>query len=119
MQISISTRHGHLSQETQERITGKVQRLSRYYDRLTGIEVTVDLEHRDEAGVEVRVTAERADAFVASQTDSSVMAALDVVVDRLEQQLRKHKEKKTDHHRSERRHEAMQLLDDGDGAEQD
>jgi putative sigma-54 modulation protein len=105
VQVNISTRHGHLSQDTQDKITAKAERLSRFYDRVTGIGVTVDLEHKEEARVEVRVTAERADDFVASHGDTSVMAALDVVLDKLEQQLRKHKEKRIDLHRGARRQE--------------
>jgi putative sigma-54 modulation protein len=112
VQISISARHGHLSPETQDKIRSKVERLVRYYDRVTGIEVTVDWDHKDTVGVEVRVTAERADDFVASHQDATAMAALDVVVDKLEQQLRKHKEKRIDHHRTGRRTEATGALED-------
>ncbi|MFO0914397.1 MAG: ribosome-associated translation inhibitor RaiA [Pirellulales bacterium] len=118
MQISISARHGHLSQETQEKIRSKVERLVRYYDRVTGIEVTVNLEHKDSVAVEVRVTAEHADDFVASSQDSSAMAALDVVVDKIEQQLRKHKEKRIDHHRMGRRAEATRTTEESEAGEE-
>ena len=43
MQISISTRHGHLSTGTQESITAKVEKLERFHDRLSVTEVIVDL----------------------------------------------------------------------------
>ena len=46
MQISISTRHGDLSAGTREKISEKVQKLSRLFDRLTAINVTADLEDR-------------------------------------------------------------------------
>ena len=38
MQTNISARHGHLSSSTQERITEKVEKLNRYFDRLTAIQ---------------------------------------------------------------------------------
>ena len=43
MQIQISTRHGHLSEESQARITAKAEKLLKIFDRLTAIEVIVDL----------------------------------------------------------------------------
>ena len=47
MQVKISARHGHLSSETQDKITEKVEKLKRLFDRVTAIEVTADLEHRE------------------------------------------------------------------------
>ena len=54
MQIQISTRHGSVSDATQEKIKSKVERLKRYFERLTTIEVTADMEHRDAPSVDVR-----------------------------------------------------------------
>lgn len=99
MQISISARHGHLSATTQTKITRKVDKLRKYFDRLTGIQVTVDLEHRDAVKVEVRISAEHAPEFVATETAGELFAALDAVVHKLEQQLRKHKERIQTGHR--------------------
>ena len=97
MQISISARHGHLSAGTQEKITEKVDKLSRYHDRVTLIQVTVDLGHRDAPTVEVRVKAEHADDFVATDGADNVLAALDGAVHKVESQLRRHREKQTGH----------------------
>ena len=69
MQINISTRHGHLSDETQEQIKEKLERLSRFYDRLSTIEVMVDLEHREAPNVDLRVSAEHKHDFVAVAGD--------------------------------------------------
>ena len=74
MQISISARHGDLSGATQEKINEKVAKLTRYFDRVTGIQVTVDLEHREAPLVEVCVSAEHTADFVAS--DSSRRASV-------------------------------------------
>ncbi len=48
MQINISTRHGHISEATREKITAKLEKLSRLFERLTAIELTVDLEHEED-----------------------------------------------------------------------
>lgn len=99
MQISISTRHGHLSDETQEKIREKLEKLNRLYDRLSAIEVTVDLEHRDSPDVDLRVSAKHKHDFVAVCQSVELMAAIDDVVEKMEQQLRKYKEKVQDRHR--------------------
>jgi putative sigma-54 modulation protein len=99
VQVNISTRHGHLSSQSQQKISDKVLKLARFHDRLTSAEVTVDLENEEHPSVEVQVTAERAGQFVARDTAEQLMAAVDAVVHKLEQQLRKHKEKRTDQKR--------------------
>src|SRR5262249_19785550 len=64
-QNSISGRHGHLSPATQEKIAEKVEVARKFFDRITAIVVTVDLEHRERPSVELRVRAEHHDEFVA------------------------------------------------------
>ena len=100
MHIGISIRHGSLSDETQARIRAKLERLSRLFDRLTAIEVTVDLERRDEPNVDLRVSAEHKHDFVASNRSNDLMGSIDQVMHKLEQQLRKYKKKIQDRHRS-------------------
>jgi putative sigma-54 modulation protein len=97
VQVKISARHGQLTASTQERIHEKVEKLTRFLDRLTSIEVTVDLEHRDLAQVELHVTAEHSAPFVATDSAATAMAALDGAIHKIEQQLRKRKEKITGH----------------------
>jgi len=97
VQINISARHGDLASTTQEKITDKVKKLPRFFDRMTAINVTVDLGHRDKPDVEIRVSAEHSEDFIAKDVSSNVIAALDGAMHKLEQQLRKHKEKLTGH----------------------
>ena len=100
MQIKISARHGTLSDTTQSKIHVKVEKLTRFYDRVKAIEVTVDLEHRDAPSVDIHVLAESKNEFVASEKAEELLAAVDAVIHKLEQQIRKHKEKIQDRHRS-------------------
>ena len=99
MQIKISARHGHLSDETQAKITEKLEKLPRYFDRLSAIDVTVDLEHREAPNVDLRVSAEHKHDFVAECHSVELMAALDDVVEKMEHQLKKYKTKVQDRHR--------------------
>ena len=97
MQVNVSARHGHLKSEDQAIIVEKAEKLRRLFDRINAIEVTVDLEHLDKPSVEINVSAEHTQDFVATTESSSVIAALDLTIGKVEQQLRKHKERVTDH----------------------
>jgi putative sigma-54 modulation protein len=97
VQITISGRHGHLSPATQDKITEKVEVVRKFFDRMTAIIVTVDLEHADRASVEMRVRAEHHDEFVAVEQADTVFAALDGVIDKMESQLRRFKERLKEH----------------------
>ena len=93
MQITISARHGHLAAETQDRIKEKVEVVRKFFDRMTAIGVTVDLEHRDRPSVELQIRAEHHDAFVALEQADTVFAALDGAIEKMENQLRRFKER--------------------------
>lgn len=99
MQIQISTRHGHLSEASQEKIRGKVEKFGRLFERLSAIEVTVDVEHEENPAVTIQVSAEHKHDFVATEASTSLMGALDEAIHKIEQQLRKYKEKVQNHHR--------------------
>ena len=99
MQIQISARHGSLSEATQAKVITKAEKLTRLFERLTAIEVTVDLTRRDAPLVDVKVSAEHKHDFVASEQSDDLMAAMDAVIHKLEQQLRRYKEKLRDRHR--------------------
>jgi len=97
VQTTISARHGHLSQASQEKITEKVEVVRKFFDRLTAIGVTVDLEHRERPSVELRVRAEHHDEFVAVAEAESTFAALDSAIEKMEAQLRRFKERLKEH----------------------
>lgn len=97
MQVNVSARHGHLKQEDQAIIVEKVERVRRLFDRINSIDVTVDLGHLERPSVEINVSAEHSHDFVASTDSQSILAALDLTIAKVEQQIRKHKEKVTDH----------------------
>lgn len=97
MQINISARHGEISDETQARIQEKVEKLRRLFDRVAAIDVKVDLGHEALPSVELRLSIERTDPVIASETASNVLTALDGALHKAEQQLRRYKERRRDH----------------------
>lgn len=97
MQINVSARHGHLSGASQSKITAKVARLKRYFNRLTALNVTVDLENPSLPTVEIVASAEHFHEMVSREHSGQLWRSVDGAVQKLEQQLRKHKEKTRDH----------------------
>jgi putative sigma-54 modulation protein len=99
VQIKISARHGQLRDDHKEFIKEKAEKLLHFFERLTSIDVTVDLEN-DLKTVEFVVSAEHKHDFVARESHGDVRAAVDMVLDKLEKQLRKYKERVQDHRRT-------------------
>lgn len=120
MQVSISVRHGQLAESTQNRIKEKAEKLSRFFDRLMSIEVIVDLQEEQAPVVELMVSAEHKHDFVATAKSESLSGALDGAVSKIEQQLRKYKEKVQQKHRNSQQRRAEEVVSEvelGEGLE--
>lgn len=117
MQVNVSARHGSLSAHDQEVIATKVEKVRRLFDRVTGIEVIVDFQHQEQPEVEIKVSAEQTKDFVASAKATNVISALDSAISKVEQQLRKHKEKLTGHKTPGVKHIPPVVDPDDDGDE--
>jgi len=112
VQINISTRHGHISQETRSKIEEKVGKLTRLNDHISALGVTLDLEHPDDPKVELRVSVERAEEIVASDQAGTLWGSLDSVIHKAEQQLRKFKDKVKGQHHPGHRHTEVPPVDE-------
>jgi putative sigma-54 modulation protein len=100
VQIRISTRHGTVSEETRSKVIAKMEKLGRCFDRLAEIEVTIDLERRDDPAVGVKVNAEHKHDFVVADIRAGeLFGSIEQAVHKLEQQLRKYKQKIQERHR--------------------
>jgi putative sigma-54 modulation protein len=97
VQVNISARHGTLDADMQSKIREKAEKLRRLFDRVSAITVTANLEHHESPSVELSISVERTDDFIATESASNVLAALDGAIRKIEQQLRRHKEKRRDH----------------------
>ncbi|TWU34557.1 Sigma 54 modulation protein / S30EA ribosomal protein [Novipirellula aureliae] len=114
MQVSVSARHGNLQPGDQQLIVEKTEKLRRLYDRISAIEVTVDLENLDKPSLEIRVSAEKTDDCISTGEANTVISALDSAIPKMEQQLRKLKDKKTGHRNTPHKHIESVVTDDDD-----
>lgn len=94
MNVTISTRHGNVSEQTQAHLESKVEKLGRNFDSVVGIEILIDLANREKPNLSVTVKQKNVPDAFASIENMELLTAMDMALDKLEQQLRKAKEKK-------------------------
>ncbi|TWT30414.1 Ribosome hibernation promoting factor [Posidoniimonas corsicana] len=99
MQINVTTRHGHLNEATQEKLTAKAEKLQRFFERLSAIEIVVDLKDPHRPRVDVNVSAEHKHDFVSHDQGDNLIAVADSALHKMEEQLRRYKEKVQNRHR--------------------
>ena len=113
--IDITSRHGHVSARMEEYATKKCERLLRFFDRITRIEVIADGPH-EAPEVEIIVHAEHAGPFVAREKHDHFSQAIDSLTNKLERQLVKAKEKLVQKHH---KHESIRDIPDPNAVDQD
>jgi len=97
MNLTISGHHLDLTAPLREYVTSKLKRIERHFDHLIKADVVLTVEklrHRAEATVH----ASGADLHAEATVEQDMYAAIDALVDKLDQQTRKHKEKLRHHH---------------------
>lgn len=99
MQISISSRHGSLSEEMHSYVNEKLSKFTKIFARIESIAVTIDLRP-DSSSVEILVNAEHNHDLVAREAAPSFHAAVDLAVHKMESQLRRYKERIQEHRRT-------------------
>jgi putative sigma-54 modulation protein len=99
VQIEVTTRHGTVSDDVRRHLAQKAEKLLTYFERVTAIQVTVDFETPRLTKVEILVDAEHKHDFVANDQGEDVVATFDRVLHKMEQQVKKYKERIQDHRR--------------------
>ncbi|MEQ8482907.1 MAG: ribosome-associated translation inhibitor RaiA [Pseudomonadales bacterium] len=96
MQLSISGHHIDVTDALKTYTTDKLAKLERHYDQMTNVHVVLSVEkamQRAEATIHVS----GAELFADADCDD-MYAAIDMLVDKLDRQLIKHKEKTVNRH---------------------
>ena len=99
MQIDVTGQHFDVTPALRDYITGKLERLERHFDKVTNVHAVLSVEKlRQKAEATINVSGA---SLHANAEDEDMYAAIDALVDKLDRQIKKHKEKLTNHHRSE------------------
>lgn len=97
MQMNLTGHHVDITPALRDYVTEKLERLERHFDHVTDIHVILSVEKlRHKAEATLNVTGNN---LFADAVEQDMYAAIDALVDKLDRQVKKHKEKLTDHHR--------------------
>jgi putative sigma-54 modulation protein len=97
MQINLTGHHLDITTPMSDYVHDKFGRLERHFDHVIDVHVILSVEklrHKAEATLYLSGNNVYADA-----TENDMYAAIDGLVDKLDRQVLKHKEKLTNHHR--------------------
>ena len=94
MQLNITGHHVELTESLKEYVSSKLQKLERHFDHISNVQVTLSVQKVRQiaeatlhiSGADIHATAEQEDMY----------AAIDLLVDKLDRQILKHKEKNVD-----------------------
>ena len=97
MIVTVSSRHMDVTPALKSYAEQKASKLTKYFDRVSEIEVIFDSGKdktaREKTRVEMIVHAEHTNTFVAHGEEADAYACIDACVDKLERQLTDHKER--------------------------
>ena len=95
MQITMSGHHVEITAALREYINSKLSKLARHFDQITTAQVTLSIEKLKQK-VEASIHVAGADLFAQAESDD-MYTSIDALVDKLDRQLVKHKEKRHAH----------------------
>ncbi|MCS5565460.1 MAG: ribosome-associated translation inhibitor RaiA [Methylococcales bacterium] len=97
MQISVTGRHLDITDALKNYVESKFERLERHIDHVTDVHVILGLEKiNKKAEATVQISGAR---LFAEDHQEDMYAAIDSLIDKLDRQVCKHKEKIVDRHR--------------------
>jgi putative sigma-54 modulation protein len=99
MQLNITGHHVDITDSMRDYVTSKLERLERHFDSVTNVHAILSVEKlRQKAEATLHVTGGN---LFAEAENEDMYAAIDALVDKLDRQVKKHKEKIKNHHRGE------------------
>lgn len=95
MQINLTGRHVELTEPLREYINTKFSKLQRHFDQINNVHVILDVEKLVQKA-EATLHVNGGELFATSE-HSDMYAAIDGLIDKLDRQVIKHKEKLKNH----------------------
>lgn len=98
MNLHLTGHHLEVTPALREYLQSKLERVTNHFDHVIDVKMTLSVEkliHRVEATLHVPGN----DLHVAC-TDENMYSAIDLLADKLDRQVLKHKEKQGDHHKA-------------------
>lgn len=98
MQIDITGHHIEVTPALRAYVTEKLQRITRHFDHVISTHVILKVEnHQHQAEASVLAAGKK---LFAQQSGTDMYAAIDGLIDKLDKQVRRHKDRIRGHHAS-------------------
>ena len=99
MQLNITGHHVDVTDSLKAYVSEKLERLEKHFDHVNNVHVILTVEKlRQKAEATVNING---GSLFADCTNDDMYAAIDSMADKLDRQIKKHKEKLKDHHQNE------------------
>ena len=100
MNLQISGHHLDITPAIREYVTGKLERVARHFDNVIDVSAILSVEKLKQKA-EATVHLSGKDIHVEA-IDENLYAAIDILIDKLDRQVQKHKQKLQEHHRGQK-----------------
>ena len=107
MQLNVTGHNIEVTAALRGYVEKKLERIARHFDQVIDVHCVLTVEklrQKAEATMHVSGNSIHADA-----SEANMYAAIDILTDKLDRRLKKHKEKKCDHHASEAQRSARNI----------
>ncbi|TEU19264.1 MAG: ribosome-associated translation inhibitor RaiA [Gammaproteobacteria bacterium] len=98
MQLSISGHHLDITEAIKQHSIEKLSKIKHHFDHLININMILEVE-KDVQRAEATIHVSGADLFAKAESDN-LYVSIDQMVNKLDSQIRKHKEKLNDHRKN-------------------
>ena len=95
MQIQLTGHHVEITPALRQHVTEKMERLARHFDHVSNVHVVLSVE-KPRQKAEATINLSRGTVFAEAEAED-MYAAIDVLIDKLDRQVKKQKEKNTDY----------------------
>src|SRR3569833_794813 len=95
MQIQLTGHHVEITPALRQFVTDKMERLARHFEHVTNVHVVLSVEKLLQKA-EATIHLQRGTVFADAEAED-MYAAIDILIDKLVRQVKKHKEKSTDY----------------------
>ncbi len=100
MQLNLSGHHIDVTPALRSYVTSKMERLERHFDHVTNMHVVLTVEKLSQKA-EATLHVSGGGNLFADSVHEDMYAAIDALTDKLDRQIKKHKEKLKDHHQED------------------
>jgi putative sigma-54 modulation protein len=107
MNLNITGHHVEVTPAIRDYVTNKLDRVIRHFDNVTSVSVILSVEKLTQKA-EVTLHVRGKDLYVESD-DADLYAAIDTMVDKLDRQVLKYKQKAFDHNHDALKHQSSEL----------